>query len=49
MKDILHQSNFLEIGTLSSLRLVLLSPSALRLTLHEVSLVWFRIVRVREK
>jgi len=34
MKDILNQSNFLEINILSSLRLVLLSPSASRLTLY---------------
>ena len=42
MKDILNESNFPEIGILSSLALVLFSPSALRLTLHEVSLVWFQ-------
>jgi len=37
MKDILNQSNFLAIDILPSLRLVLLPPSALRFTPHEIS------------
>jgi len=48
MMALVNKFDFFKTGILSCLRLVLFfSPSALRLTLHEGSLVWFQLGRFR--